>query len=95
MIALGDSVYHGLIGVASCQSCHGPQATGTSIGPNLTDGAWLHSDGSLQGILTTIQTGVMTPREFTSIMPPYGGIPLPPEHARAVAAYVHARGGGR
>ncbi|MCU0636758.1 MAG: c-type cytochrome [Gemmatimonadaceae bacterium] len=88
-LALGDSVYHGLIGATSCQSCHGADGSQANVAPNLTDAEWLHSDGSFEGIYRTIETGVMTPKQYTSIMPPYGGAPLDPVKHRAVAAYVY------
>lgn len=31
----------------------------------------------------------MAPKQFQSIMPPYGGIPMTEEHTRAVTAYVY------
>lgn len=89
MLALGDSLFHGLIGATSCQSCHGPDGAQATVAPNLTDAEWLHSDGSWEGIHTTIKTGVMSPKQFSSIMPPFGGAPLKPEQSRAVAAYVY------
>jgi mono/diheme cytochrome c family protein len=89
MHALGDSLFHGLIGATSCQSCHGPDGAQATVAPNLTDAEWLHSDGSWEGIHTTIKSGVMAPKQFSSIMPPFGGAPLKPEQSRAVAAYVY------
>jgi len=89
MLALGDSLFHGLIGATSCQSCHGPDGAQATVAPNLTDAEWLHSDGSWEGIHTTLKAGVMSPKQFSSIMPPFGGAPLKPEQSRAVAAYVY------
>lgn len=89
MLALGDSLYHGLIGAVSCQACHGADGKQATIAPNLTDGEWLHSDGSWQAIYTTITNGVMSPKQFGSVMPPFGGAPMTPEQTRAVAAYVY------
>ncbi len=89
MLALGDSLYHGLIGATSCQSCHGADGAQATVAPNLTDAEWLHSDGSWEGIHTTLKTGVMSPKQYSSIMPPYGGAPLKPEQSRAVSAYVY------
>ncbi len=89
MLALGDSVFHGLIGATSCQACHGPDGAQGTVAPILNDSIWLHSDGSWQGIYQTIVTGVPAPKQFSSIMPPYGGAPLTPERTRAVAAYVY------
>lgn len=88
-IALGDSIFHGLIGATSCQSCHGVKGENGSAAPTLADGNWLHSDGSFEGIANTIKEGVMQPKEFSGVMPPYGGAPLDPQKHRAVAAYVY------
>ncbi len=90
MIALGDSLFHGLIGATSCQACHGADAAQATVAPNLVDAEWLHSDGSWEGIYKTIVSGVMTPKQFSSVMPPYGGIPMTEERTRAVAAYVYS-----
>jgi mono/diheme cytochrome c family protein len=89
-IALGDSVFHGLKGAASCQACHGPKADQGTVAPNLTDAEWLHSDGSFEGIYNTIKSGVMAPKKFSGVMPPFGGAPLDAAQHRAVAAYVYA-----
>jgi len=89
MIALGDSLYHGLIGATSCQACHGPRGRDGAAAPALADGDWLHSDGSWEGIYKTIKSGVMAPKVFSSVMPPYGGAMMTEERTRAVAAYVY------
>jgi mono/diheme cytochrome c family protein len=91
MLALGDSVFHGLAGMGTCVSCHGPDATGpTGVAPNLKDAEWLHSDGSWEGIFKTVQSGVMAPKKHSSVMLPMGGAALSPEHLRAVTAYVYS-----
>jgi mono/diheme cytochrome c family protein len=92
MLALGDSLFHGLIGATSCQACHGPDGKQATVAPDLTDAEWLHSDGSWEGIHTTVKSGVMAPKQFTSIMPPFGGAPLTLTQSRAVAAYVYSLG---
>jgi mono/diheme cytochrome c family protein len=89
MVALGDSLFHGLIGATSCQACHGADGKQATVAPDLTDAEWLHSDGSWEGIHTTIKSGVMSPKQFQSIMPPFGGAPLTLPQSRAVAAYVY------
>lgn len=89
-IALGDSIFHGLIPPTSCQACHGPDAKGTSVAPDLTDATWLHSDGSFASIYKQIATGVSQPKVALGVMPPFGGAPLTPERHRAVAAYVYS-----
>jgi mono/diheme cytochrome c family protein len=92
MLALGDSLFHGLIGATSCQACHGADGAQATVAPNLTDAEWLHSDGSWEGIYKTVVAGVSAPKQFQSVMPPYGGIPMTPEHTRAVTAYVYKLG---
>ena len=91
MLALGDSVFHGLAGMGTCVSCHGPDATGpTGVAPNLKDEEWLHSDGSWEGIFKTVESGVMAPKKHSSVMLPMGGSALSPEHLRAVTAYIYS-----
>jgi mono/diheme cytochrome c family protein len=90
MVALGDRVYHGEVGGASCTGCHGASAKGTPLGPDLTDAKWLWSDGSYSGIAKTITEGVMQPKEYRSPMPPMGGAQLTPDQVQAVSAYVWA-----
>ena len=89
-LALGDSLFHGLIGATSCQACHGPEAKGGTVAPDLTDSTWLHSDGSYGAIYKQIETGVMQPKQYLGVMPPFGGAPLTPDKHRAVAAYVYS-----
>lgn len=88
-VALGDSLFHGKIGATSCQACHGVGGKNGAAAPDLTDGNWLHSDGTLEGIFNTIKSGVMAPKEFTGVMPPYGGVQMSDERTLAVASYVY------
>ncbi|HEY1213591.1 MAG TPA: c-type cytochrome [Bryobacteraceae bacterium] len=90
MVALGRRIYRGEIGGAACAGCHGANATGTPLGPNLTSRTWLWSDGSYPGILKTIREGVPNPKEYRSPMPPMGGAQLTSDQLAAVAAYVWA-----
>lgn len=90
MVALGDRIYHGEVGGASCTGCHGADANGSPLGPGLTGKKWLWSDGSYAGILKTIQDGVAQPKQYRSAMPPMGGTQLTPDQLSAVAAYVWA-----
>lgn len=91
-LALGDSLFHGLIGATSCQACHGPDGKGGTVAPDLTDEDWLHSDGSYGAIYKQIETGVTQPKQYLGVMPPFGGAPLTPDKHRAVAAYVYSLG---
>jgi glucose/arabinose dehydrogenase/mono/diheme cytochrome c family protein len=90
MVALGDRIYHGQVGGATCAGCHGAAGTGTTLGPNLTDTEWLWGDGSYRSIAKTITAGVPEPKQFRSPMPPMGGAQLTPDQVSAVAAYVWA-----
>ncbi len=89
-IALGDSVFHGKIGASSCQACHGIGGQQGTVAPILSDKEWLHGDGSLESIYNTIKSGVMSPKQYSSVMPPYGGVMMTPERTLAVAAYVYS-----
>jgi len=93
--ALGQQIFQGKVGGATCYVCHGQDAKGTGVGPNLTDSEWLNTDGTLAGITKTIQSGVPTPKKAPAPMPPMGGASLSPDQVKAVAAYVHSLGGGK
>src|SRR6266478_1217594 len=88
MVQLGDRIYHGQVGGATCVGCHGAAGTGTALGPNLTETQRLRGDGSFGAIVKTITAGVPEPRKYRSPMPPMGGAQLTDDQARAVAAYV-------
>ena len=81
-------------GPGNCQSCHGGQATGTALAPDLTDALWLNIDGSYASIVGLIRTGVPRPRQHTTPMPPMGGATFSPGQLCAVAAYVYSLGHG-
>jgi glucose/arabinose dehydrogenase/mono/diheme cytochrome c family protein len=88
MVALGDRIFHGQVGGATCTGCHGPNAKGTPLGPDLTSAHWLWSDGSYPAIAQTITTGVQQPKQYRSPMPPMGGAQLSPDQVSALAAYI-------
>jgi glucose/arabinose dehydrogenase/mono/diheme cytochrome c family protein len=90
MVALGDRIFHGQVANGTCTACHGPDGTGTPLGPDLTKNKWLWSDGSLAGLTKSIADGVLKPKQYRSPMPPNGGSQLTPEETKAVAAYVWA-----
>lgn len=87
-IAQGQSIFGGQAAGGTCFTCHGPDAKGTQLGPDLTDAQWLNADGSYASIVTTITTGVSKPNQYPGVMPPMGGAQLTTEQVRAVAAYV-------
>jgi len=89
-VALGQRIFHGEVGGATCTGCHGKNAQGSPLGPNLTDGRWLWGDGSLESIARTIINGVSNSREYSNPMPPLGGAQLTPSQVSATAAYVWA-----
>ena len=95
LIALGDSILHGQAGGGTCYVCHGQDAHGSAVAPNLTDGEWLHNDGTLAGITGTIKSGVPQPKKAPAPMPPMGGASLSDDQVKAVATYVHSLGGGK
>jgi mono/diheme cytochrome c family protein len=92
MVALGDRIYHGQVGGAACTGCHGANATGTTLGPDLTGTHWLWGDGSYAAITKIISDGVPQPKQYRSPMPPMGGAQLTPDQVSAVAAYIWALG---
>jgi len=40
-VALGSRIYHGEVASAPCAGCHGTDATGSPLGPDLTNSKWL------------------------------------------------------
>jgi glucose/arabinose dehydrogenase/mono/diheme cytochrome c family protein len=88
MIALGNRIYHGQVGGATCTGCHGANGTGTPLGPDLSGKKWLWSDGSIAGILKSITEGVPQPKQYRSPMPPMGGVQLTPDQLQALTAYI-------
>jgi mono/diheme cytochrome c family protein len=86
MVAAGEQIFNQQI----CFSCHGANGTGSVLGPALTDQEWLNTDGSYEGIMDVVRTGVAEPVQFQAPMPPMGGIQLSDEQVRQVAAYVYS-----
>jgi len=87
-VVIGEKVYH----FASCAGCHGADAKGTPLGPDLTSKDHLWTDGSLSRITDVIAKGVPTPKSYRSPMPPMGGAQLSPSDLANVSAYVWAVG---
>ncbi len=69
-----------------CAPCHGDNAQGT-IGPNLTDSAWLHGQGTLTDIYGVVEAGVVAKG-----MPAWGK-QLTPVELRKLVAYVGSQRG--
>ncbi len=72
----------------NCFACHGMNAKGTPLAPDLTDAEWLNADGTLESILKVVREGVAKPKKHPAPMPPLGGGPLNDAEAEAVARYV-------
>jgi glucose/arabinose dehydrogenase/mono/diheme cytochrome c family protein len=90
MVALGERIFLGQVGGATCTGCHGADAKGTPLGPDLTDTQWLWGDGSFASIANTINNGVPQPKQYRSPMPPMGGAQLSSDQVSALAAYIWA-----
>ena len=88
MVALGARIFQGQVAAATCTGCHGAAATGTPLGPDLTQTHWLWGDGSYAAITKTITAGVPQPKQYRAPMPPMGGAQLTPAQVSAVAAYI-------
>lgn len=91
-VALGERVFHGEVANGTCSGCHGSDAKGSSVGPDLTSGTYAWGDGSLAAITQTITKGIARPRNFSAGMPPMGGAELSQAEVAAVAAYVWSLG---
>jgi len=88
MVAQGQQIF---AGKGNCFTCHGPQATGTPLAPNLTDSEWINiTNGEWAEIQTVVRNGVPTPKQHPSPMPPMGGAQLSDQEVQAVAAYVYS-----
>ena len=88
MVAAGQQIF---TGKGICYSCHGPDATGTPLAPNLTDAEWINiASGEWNEIQTVVRNGVPTPKEHPSPMPPMGGAQLSDQEIQQVAAYVYS-----
>ena len=87
-MANGDKLYHG----STCTGCHGADAKGTPLGPNLTGPAYLWGDGSVAALEKTITEGVAQPKQFRSGMPAKGGGALSGADVHDLAAYLWALG---
>jgi mono/diheme cytochrome c family protein len=81
-------------GQAICYSCHGPDATGTQLAPDLTDDEWINISGrNMEEIVELIKAGVPQPVEHPGPMPAMGGASLSDEQVDALAAYIVSLGG--
>lgn len=80
----------------NCYTCHGPDAKGTQLAPNLTDSEWINiTEPTLDNIQTVIKAGVQQPKQHPAPMPAMGGAQLNDSQVKQIAAYVWSLGGGR
>lgn len=88
----GNELFHGAGG---CTACHGQNATGSQLAPDLTDDTWLHVSGpDVDEIAQVIQNGVPQPVEHPAPMPPMGGANLTSDQVHALASYVASLSAG-
>lgn len=82
-------------GQGGCQACHGPDAGGSQLGPNLKDAEWLHLAGpDPAAIAEVIRSGVAEPAQYPAPMPAMGGASLTDDQIQALAAYIASIGQG-
>ena len=87
LVDRGREVFNGSGG---CTACHGADATGGTLAPDLTDDQWLNVDGSYSDVLAVIRDGVAQPTQYPAPMPPEGGATLSDAQLCATAAYVYS-----
>jgi cbb3-type cytochrome c oxidase subunit III len=87
-VAAGEAAFKG----GPCIACHGADAKGTAMAPDLTDNTWLNVDGSYEQIEELIKTGVPKPKDpaHVSPMPPMGGAQLTDQQIDDMAAYIYS-----
>ncbi len=93
MIQEGNQIFHG---PGNCFTCHGPDAKGTTLAPDLTATThlWVTDYPSYIKLITA---GVPQPKQHPAPMPPKGGSSITDDQVKAVAAYEwslsHPQGG--
>ncbi len=86
-VAAGRRVF---TGAGNCYTCHGPDAKGTPLAPDLHAHKWLNVSGSYESIDSVVTAGVAHPREHPAPMPPKGGANLSASQVCDVSAYVYS-----
>jgi len=96
LITQGESIFKGKAAGGLCWTCHGLDAKGVKgLGPDLTDKTWLHGDGSIDFVKSTVKAGITKPKKGNLPMPPFGGVPLNDSQIAAVSAYVQSLSAGK
>lgn len=83
--ALGRKIF---TGKGNCFTCHGANARGTPLAPDLTDAERLHTDTTVASIVQLVKAGVARPVKHPAPMPPMGGAQLSAAELAAVAAWI-------
>ena len=91
-VTAGQQIF---VATGNCYTCHGPDAKGTALAPNLTDAEWINIDGTFPAVQQVVRTGVATPKQHPAPMPAMGGVQLSDDQVRQVSAYVWSLGGGK
>ncbi len=91
MITQGQQIF---TSTGNCYTCHGMDARGTQLAPNLTDAEWLNVSGKYDEIVNLVHTGVAQPKQHPAPMPAMGGAQLSDDQVKQVAAYIWVLGGG-
>jgi len=87
MVAEGQALFSGM---GTCTICHGPDAKGTTLGPDLTDDQWLNIPGrDYEAMVNVVMNGVPTPQQYPGPMMPRAATSMTDDQVRAVAAYVY------
>lgn len=77
-------------GKGTCFVCHGKDAKGTVLAPDLTDGEWLNFPGrpTAKQARELVTEGVPKPRKHPAPMLPMAGVSLSDEELAQVVDYV-------
>lgn len=92
MVTQGQQIF---ASTGNCYTCHGADAKGTQLAPNLTDAEWINIGGTYDEVVQVVTTGVATPKSHPAPMPAMGGAALSEDQVKQVAAYVWSLGGGK
>lgn len=89
LIAEGKQLFES---TAICFTCHGMDAMGTALAPNLTDETWLNIEApaTVEKVSSIVKNGVAEPKEHPAPMPAMAN--LTEEQINAVATYVVSLG---
>lgn len=90
MVQEGQQIF---TSVGNCYTCHGADAHGTALAPDLTDSEWLWvtpGPNEYADLQQRIKEGVPQPKSHPAPMPPMGGATLTDDQLKSVAAYVYS-----